>query len=193
MTVLKNTIHIAAPPHRVWAALARLDALHEYDPGIAKSEIRSEQPAGVGADRQCDIKAGGWFRERVTVWEPERELEFTLYDCTLPVRRLRHHYTLTPEGGGTRVDQTQEYTLKFGPIGALLDAVLVRRKWDAGVKAFFDGLKRFRSRSSTKSRRSLGIARSRSRPRLEKICMRWRASMPPPRRGQFGCERPGTM
>lgn len=143
MTVLKNTIHIEAPPERVWEALTKLDALHEYDPGIAKSAMRTDKRAGVGADRQCDIKAGGWFRERVTVWEPEKALEFTLYDCTLPVKRLRHHYTLRPENGGTRVDQTQEYTLKYGPLGAALDALLVRRKWDAGVKSFFAGLKEY--------------------------------------------------
>lgn len=143
VTVLENTIHIQAPPERVWAALARLDALHEYDPGIAKSMLRSDERSGLGADRQCDIKGGGWFRERVTVWEPGRSLELTLYDCTLPVRRLRHHYTLTAEGSGTRVDQVQEYSLKYGPVGALLDVLVVRRKWDAGVKGFFAGLKRY--------------------------------------------------
>lgn len=143
MSVLKNTVPIEAPPGRVWRALTRLDALHEYDPGIAKSSLRTEQRAGVGAERQCDIKAGGWFRERVTVWEPERALEFTLYDCTLPVKRLRHHYTLRPTSGGTRVDQTQEYTLEYGLFGAVLDALLVRSKWDAGVKRFFAGLKEY--------------------------------------------------
>ncbi len=142
MAVLKNSIHIEAPPARVWATLARLDALHEYDPGIRKSEVRSEQQSGLGADRHCEIAGGGWFRERVTLWEPERELEFRLHDCTLPVRSLRHHYRLTADRGGTRVDQTQEYALKYGPIGVLLDALVVRRKWDAGVKKFFAALKR---------------------------------------------------
>ena len=143
MTVLRNAIHIEAPPERVWAALARLDALHEYDPGISKSEVRSEKHEGVGADRHCDIKAGGWFRERVTIWEPGRELEFTLYDCTLPVLQLRHHYQLTRERGGTRVEQIQEYTLKYGPLGAVLDTLFVRRRWEAGVRSFFVGLKRY--------------------------------------------------
>ena len=36
-----------------------------------------------------------------------------------------------------------EYALKFGPIGTLLDTLLVRKKWDAGVKGFFAGLKRY--------------------------------------------------
>lgn len=143
MTVLTNTIHIEAPPEQVWEALTKLDALHEYDSGIAKSALRGDKRAGLGADRQCDIKAGGWFRERVTVWEPGQALEFTLYDCTLPVRQLRHHYTLRAENGGTRVNQIQEYTLKYGPLGAVLDALVVRRKWDAGVKSFFAGLKRY--------------------------------------------------
>jgi len=143
MTILKNTIHIEAQPERVWQALAKLDALHEYDPGIARSAMRSDNRTGVGADRQCDIEAGGWFRERVTVWEPAKALEFTLYDCTLPVKQLRHHYTLLPANGGTRVDQTQEYTLKYGPLGVVLDVLFVRRKWDAGVKSFFAGLKEY--------------------------------------------------
>jgi hypothetical protein len=142
VTVLRNSVHIEASPALVWAVLARLDALHEYDPGIANSVLRSEQQTGVGAERQCDIKGGGWFRERVTTWKPESEIEFTLFDCTLPVRSLRHHYTLAPDRGGTRVQQTQEYALKYGPVGTVLDALVVRRKWDAGIKTFFTGLKR---------------------------------------------------
>jgi uncharacterized protein YndB with AHSA1/START domain len=143
MTVLRNAITIEAPPDRVWAALARLDALHEYDPGISKSEVRSEMHDGVGAERHCDIKPGGWFRERVTIWDPGRELEFTLYDCTLPVLKLRHHYQLIRERGGTRVEQIQEYTLKYGPLGAVLDTLFVRRRWQAGVRSFLVGLKRY--------------------------------------------------
>lgn len=143
MTVLRNSIHIEAPPERVWAVLARLDALAEYDPSISKSEIRSAKREGVGADRHCEIKAGGWFRERVTVWEHERQLEFTLFDCTLPVRKLRHHYQLVEERGGTRVEQIQEYALKYGPLGTMLDALFVRRKWDTGVRSFFAALKSY--------------------------------------------------
>lgn len=143
MTVLRNSIHIDALPERVWAALTRLDALHEYDPGVAKSELRTPQREGLGASRHCDLRGGGWFRERVTVWQPHRELELELHECTLPVRRLKHHYTLTADGSGTRVDQRQEYELKHGPLGMLLDVLVVRRKWDAGVKSFFAGLKAY--------------------------------------------------
>jgi len=143
VTVLKNAIHVAAPPARVWEALARLDALHEFDPGIQRSELRSANAEGIGASRQCELRAGGWFRDRVTVWQPFRELELELYECTLPVRRLRHNYKLTPSQNGTRVEQEQEYELKYGALGVLLDRLVVRRKWDAGIKGFLSGLKSY--------------------------------------------------
>ena len=143
MTVLENQIRIEAPPEKVWSVLASLDALAAYDPGIAKSEIVSEAKQGPGAARRCDLAPGGWFKERVSAWRPNESLSFELYECTLPVRALRHSYTLVSEGGGTLVSQRMEYRLKFGPLGKLLDAMMVRRKWDAGIKSFFAGLKRY--------------------------------------------------
>jgi ligand-binding SRPBCC domain-containing protein len=142
VTVLENSIRISAPPERVWAALAALDQLHHYDPGVKKAMIVSTVREGVGAERQCDLAPGGWFKEKVTEWEPGQALAFDLFDCTLPVRRLRHSYTFAREGDATLVTQRMEYILKFGILGKLMDAVMVRKKWDAGIKGFFAGLKR---------------------------------------------------
>jgi hypothetical protein len=141
MTILESSIEIAAPRARVWEVLATLDALERYDPGVMRSKIMSRERTGVGATRQCDLKPGGWFRERVTTWEPERALGFELFECTLPVKRLDHHYVLTPIDGGTRVDQRMEYRLKLGPLGLMMDAVIVRRRWKAGIEDFLRGLK----------------------------------------------------
>ncbi len=142
MTVLENSIRIDAPKERVWAILAALDALDQYDPGVARSEIISSEKNGIGAERRCDLRPGGWFKERVREWRPTEALSFELYDCTLPVRHLRHSYTLTEEGATTVVHQRMEYELKLGLLGKLMDRLVVRRKWDAGIKGFFAGLKR---------------------------------------------------
>jgi ligand-binding SRPBCC domain-containing protein len=143
MTVLENSIHIDATPEKVWSVLASLDAVAKYDPGVAKAEIVSAAKEGPGAARRCDLRPGGWFKERVTDWRPNEGLSFELYECTLPVRRLRHSYTLVLEGGATVVRQRMEYALKLGPLGRFLDAVMVRRKWNAGIKGFLSGLKRY--------------------------------------------------
>jgi len=143
MTVLENSIRINAPRDKVWSVLASLDALEQYDPGIKKSKFVSPQTEGVGAARQCELLPGGWFKEKVTEWRPHEALAFELFECTLPVRRLRHRYTLTPDSGGTIVKQRMEYELKFGPLGKLMDAMMVRKKWNVGIKSFFGGLKHY--------------------------------------------------
>ncbi len=143
MTVLENSIHIEAPPEKVWAVLASIDVLDQYDPVVKKSEIISQERTGSGASRRCDLAKGGWFKEKVVTFEPHRAISFELFECTLPVRRLKHDYTLMAEGSGTLVRQRMEYELKMGLVGRLMDAVMVRRKWDAGIKAFFAGLKQY--------------------------------------------------
>jgi ligand-binding SRPBCC domain-containing protein len=143
MTVLENSIRIDAPPEKVWSVLSSLDVLDRYDPGVVKSEIVTTTRQGPGSARRCDLKPGGWFKEKVADWQPNESLSFELFECTLPVRSLKHSYTLTPDGSGTVVRQRMEYDLKFGPIGKLMDTLMVRRKWQAGIESFFSGLKRY--------------------------------------------------
>ena len=151
MTVLENSIRIDAAPEEVWSALASLEALDRYDPGVAKAEIVSDVKEGPGAARRCDLTPGGWFKEKISLWKPREALAFELYECTLPVRRLKHTYTLVADSGGTVVRQRMEYELKFGALGRLLDAVVVRRKWNAGIRSFFGGLKRYVEDGATKA------------------------------------------
>lgn len=143
MTVLENSIRINASPEKVWSVLSSLDVLDQYDPGIKKSEVVSPSKEGPGSARKCDLAPGGWFKERVAEWKPHETISFELFECTLPVRSLRHRYTLTREGGATLVRQRMEYELKYGPLGKLMDAMMVRKKWDAGIKGFFAGLKHY--------------------------------------------------
>lgn len=144
MTTLTNQITIQAPRRSVWQALTDLDLLDRYDPGVRSSQLVGEQSSGLGAERRCDLRPTGWFVERVTVWEPEEALAFELVTCSLPVSRLRHDYTLTQAddhtGAHTVVTQVMTYQLKYGLAGKALDAAIMRRQWDRGIKGFLRGL-----------------------------------------------------
>ena len=156
MTTLENAIFIEASPEQVWSVLARLDALAEYDPALAESRIETRERSGLGAERRCELKDGNWFRERVTAWQTHNALAFELCECWFPLRSLAHRYVLTPENGGTRVEQRMQYELKLGPLGPVLDVLFMRRKWNAGIQAFFAGLKA-RVESANPARRGSDI------------------------------------
>jgi uncharacterized protein YndB with AHSA1/START domain len=159
MTTLTNQITIAAPRRAVWAALTTLDLLEQYDPGVRSSTLVGDPRAGLGAQRRCDLRPAGWFIEHVALWQPDQALAFELVTCSLPVQSLRHHYTLThtrdnadghvnhqtadQSRAGTVVTQVMTYTLKYGLAGQALDAVVMRRQWDRGIKGFLHGLQQY--------------------------------------------------
>jgi uncharacterized protein YndB with AHSA1/START domain len=141
MSTLTNSITIAAAAAQVWAILAKLDELAEYDPTVGGVAVAPGQVTGVGAARRVTMSDGKhWFEERLSLSRPHHALAFELTACNLPVSRLTHTYALTESGGYTTVTQVMEYTPRFGPAGRLLDRAL-GRGFDAGIKQFLEGLK----------------------------------------------------
>ena len=139
-TTIHNHIDIAATPAQVWDVLADLDRLHEYDPSVTRSAVVGEQHEGLGAKRRCDARQGRYFVETVTEWDQPNRLQFTIVDCNLPQRDLTHTYTLDATPSGTRVSQLMRYDTRFGPLGTILDRLMIRRKTDNGIKGFLGGL-----------------------------------------------------
>src|SRR5581483_5569749 len=80
--------------------------------------------------------------ERVTHWEDGRTLGLEVAESDWPIRFMRWVTRLEPNGGGTRISQTLEYALKFGPAGWLLDRLLMRRKLSATLDDVFNRLAR---------------------------------------------------
>jgi ligand-binding SRPBCC domain-containing protein len=140
MTTLHNRIEIRAPRNEVWRLLTTLDALASYDPGVNASQLLGTQKEGLGAARRCEVP-GGFFEERVDLYEPAERLAFELTRCSFPITGLRHEYRILEDGDTTVVEQTMRYSLKYGVLGRMADALFLRRTWDKGIKGFMAGLK----------------------------------------------------
>ena len=50
---------------------------------------------------------------------------------------------LQPSDGATVVSQETSYKAKFGPLGVLLDAVMMKRTLNKNMRGMFDELKRY--------------------------------------------------
>jgi hypothetical protein len=69
--------HLPQPPAQVWAALARFGDIHEWAPKVTHSVLTAEQADGVGAARRVQVGRQALV-ETVTLWEPERSLEYDI-------------------------------------------------------------------------------------------------------------------
>jgi ribosome-associated toxin RatA of RatAB toxin-antitoxin module len=151
MATLHNEIIINAPIGKIWEALSEIETLDKYDPAVLKSTAISQATSGIGAKRKVNMKDGkNWFEEQCTVWKPNRQLTYELTACSFPVHQLRHSYTLEEKGSDVKVKQVMQYTVKYGWFGKLLDAVMIRRQSDSGIKKFLAGLKYYTEKNSKK-------------------------------------------
>ena len=144
MATLKNEITVNASTDKVWAMLTNLELLDQYDPTVKKSTLVSSEKTGIGAKRKVLMLDGkNWFEENVTVFKPNEALTYQLTDCSFPIQGLKHSYSFEKVGNQTKVKQLMEYTVKFGLLGKLLDAMMIRKQSDSGIKKFFVGLKSY--------------------------------------------------
>jgi hypothetical protein len=140
MTIIHHDVHAACPPDRVWALLADLEAVARYNPGVRHAAIEGPERGGVGARRSCDLLPKGRVVERVTHWEEGRTLGLEVTESDWPIHFMRWVTRIEPREGGTRITQSLEYAVKFGPLGWLLDRLMMKRKLSATLDEVFASL-----------------------------------------------------
>lgn len=144
MATIHNEITVNAPVEKIWEALANIEMLDKYDPTVKESTALSENKSGLNAKRKVLMLDGkNWFDEKVTVFKQNEALTYQLTDCSFPIKGLQHSYSFEKIGNQTKVKQIMQYTVKFGLFGKLLDAMMIRKQSDTGIKKFFAGLKSY--------------------------------------------------
>lgn len=108
MKTMSATIHIDAPPQAVWAVLTDLGRYPEWNPLFR--EASGQVAAGNRITLRSVHPANGRMmtvRPKITVADPDTELR---WESTLPgIISGEHRFTLTPEGGGTRLEQSETF------------------------------------------------------------------------------------
>lgn len=150
MTTIHHEVHANCPPERVWALLADLEAVARYNPGVVAARVRGPAREGVGAERECDLKPSGRVVERVTAWDEGRAVGLEVVESDWPLVYMRWTTHVAPDAAGTRVTQDLEYRLKFGPVGWLLDTLVMRSKLRSTLDGVFAGLVRTAEETQSK-------------------------------------------
>ncbi len=144
MSALTNEITINAPIEKIWAILSNVEGLENCDPNVKKSECLTNSRTGLGASRKVFMQDGkNWFDETITACKPNEALTYELTDCSFPINKLKHSYSFQKTGNSVKVQQIMEYTVKFGLLGKLLDALMIGKQFDKGIKQFLNGLKSY--------------------------------------------------
>jgi Polyketide cyclase / dehydrase and lipid transport len=142
MTTIHHQIEAACPPENIWVVLADLEAVQHYNPTVRTAAVKGTRRTGVGAERVCDLLPKGRVVERVTHWEDGRAVGLEIAESDWPIRFMRWVTRIERKGSGSLITQELEYALKFGPVGWVLDKLVMKRKLTATLDDVFARLAR---------------------------------------------------
>ena len=137
MTRVSARAPIPLPIEVCWEKLRDLERAHFYVPGVSACVITTDAREGVGASRRVTSRQVGDMDETVVVWDEGRALTIRLHKGDAPARPFREatfRYALEPAGEHCEIVTRMEYDLVGGPLGRLLDALVMRRQMQRNVR-----------------------------------------------------------
>lgn len=141
MPTFTKSALIDRPRAEVWRTLADLEAVELYSPAVKTAEYTSERRDGIGASRYCDFHGPGSVHERVVQWHEGERLGIGI-EKGFPAKNVVADFRLSDvDGNSTRVEVRFTYDPKFGPIGALMDRVMMRSYAEKAMHGLMKGLK----------------------------------------------------
>jgi ribosome-associated toxin RatA of RatAB toxin-antitoxin module len=136
-----NTRRVHASPEAVWALVADVTTIDRYHPSVKSADLLSPAATGVGATRRCNFHDGSDVREEVVEMEEGRRVKLALSEFSLPMKRIEAEFQVAPADDGLAdVTFTVSYEVKYGPLGRLLGATVVRKQLRAMTARVVAGL-----------------------------------------------------
>ena len=140
MNKVVKQIVIDAPVEQVWEVLASFGDVYRWAPSVTKSYITSESEAGLEASRHCDIAGFGGIEEAITEWNEGRDFTYSASGVG-PISGGYSKWSVDPQEGKTLVRTDFRYALRFGPVGSLMNALIIHRKLEQSLEQALEGLK----------------------------------------------------
>lgn len=145
MTVIRYEIEVDAPHNRVWELMADLGGIHKFHPFVPTSYYVTDQLTGVGASRVCEFDANMAVEETVTHWQEGQTMTLQIdfiKGMKPPINNLRGIVSVKPSGTNQSLAALEmRYDPKFGPIGSLMDKMMIRRQYAKMIPGILKGLK----------------------------------------------------
>jgi hypothetical protein len=148
---LVERIVIDTPMHAVWDVMADFGSAAPWAPGMVHSSLIGDKKTGVGTHRVLRHVWGFKIEEIVTEWVEGAGYSFKLVKAPYPMRDVCETWILRSDDKHTLLTITVSYAMRLGPIGFLLDALLVKFLVAREIRRGIFGLKHYVEKNFTKT------------------------------------------
>ncbi len=145
MMHVESTYIVNAAPATVWAALSDYMAIDAIAPEVVKVDALSTNTSGLGAKRRCHFPNGTSLVEEAITWTEGPGYRADMQEMgKIPFKTAQAEIRLTPTSDGkTHVHWSIDFQPKFGPLGWLLGATLMKPQLRTVLTGNLKGLEAF--------------------------------------------------
>ncbi len=142
MTRIIETFKSNASPAAVWELLADFGNIDFFNPNLKDSYLLEGSAShGVGTLRQCNLADGkNYIRERVVDWKEGESYTIEIFEGTMPLKNILTTLRVVPHGTGSLLSMEMEYTPKYGPLGSVMNVIVLKRYVSEMMKKVLGGL-----------------------------------------------------
>ncbi len=144
MTKFNKQIKINASNEEVWKVISNLGDVYKFHPGVLNSYYSSDDKAGIGAARICELRPMGVIEETATKWDEGHgfTLRIDPIEKAPPVKNFFASLEITDDNSGyVTVVLSAQYDMKLGVVGKLLNAIMIRSQMEKALQGVMEGLK----------------------------------------------------
>lgn len=143
VTTLTSETEINASKEKVWQVLRLIGEIEKFHPLVKKSKTISKLNSGLGAKRHCELLPMGQMEEEVVAWNEGTSIVLEVVGGKMlpPYHFMKGKVDLIESGEQTKVVFSFSYQLKYGIIGRLMNALLIRPQFKKAPPKYVRGLK----------------------------------------------------
>jgi ribosome-associated toxin RatA of RatAB toxin-antitoxin module len=113
----------------IWAVVGNVSSVDAWHPDVASADLLSPEATGIGAKRRCHFYDGTSVIEEVVELDEGRRIRLRLSEFSVPMKRMEAEFLLAEDGDErTRVSFTVFYEMKYGILGRMMGATMVRAR-----------------------------------------------------------------
>lgn len=127
MNRIQETQVVKGSIARTWAAISKLGVVEDWHPNVASAVVLTPNDTGVGASRRVEFLSGDSVVETVV---EESEREYSTMEMTESPMIKEAFVTISMKersADTTAVTFSIDYSVKYGPVGWLISAVMMKR------------------------------------------------------------------
>ena len=131
---------VDASQHRIWAVISDLENAAAWNPSIVSAACRPSNARGIGTRRTCFMEPSGRIDEEVTGWDEGRRIEMVV-GRNGAIAGAVMSIEIAEDDEGAVVLATIDYRLAYGPLGPVMDVLMVHRQMGRMLERSLEGLK----------------------------------------------------